>query len=120
MNAYCSRLWTIFGRAARMSVTTAQGEGGLENREGEERDETWTTVMSYIIHKVISVSLLGDKQRSRSLSGQRQHCNEPGPGMVRRTWTRKLVQFLNAIASLLFTRESLSVCLSSVNVPSTS
>ena len=39
MKAYCSRLWTIFGRAVLMSVTTAQGEDALENREGEERDE---------------------------------------------------------------------------------
>ena len=37
------------GRAARMSVTTAQGEGGLENREGEQRDETWTSIVSYNI-----------------------------------------------------------------------
>ena len=46
MKAYCSRLCTIFGRAALMSVTTAQGEGGLENREGEERDETWILIMA--------------------------------------------------------------------------
>ena len=43
------------GRAARMSVTTAQGEGGLENREGEQRDETWTSIVSYNINKVLSV-----------------------------------------------------------------
>ena len=48
MKAYCSRLWTIFGRAALMSVTTAQGEGGLENREGEERDETWILIITSI------------------------------------------------------------------------
>ena len=41
MNAYCSLLCTILGLAALMSVTTAQGEGGLEKRDGEERAETW-------------------------------------------------------------------------------
>ena len=55
MNAYCSRLWTIFGRAALMSVTTAQGEGGLENREGEERDETWLLIMFISIAKCLFV-----------------------------------------------------------------
>ena len=57
MKAYCSRLWTIFGRAALMSVTTAQGEGGLENRETEERDETWILIMASLtsIAKCLSV-----------------------------------------------------------------
>ena len=80
MKAYCSLLCTILGRAALMSVTTAQGEGGLENREAEERAETWSEMMTTSGSKG---SLPGDKRRSRFLFCQHLRCSELGQG---RAW----------------------------------
>ena len=67
------------------------GRPGEERRRRKGRDlenNHITRISGYLFinHKI---SLPGDKQRSRSLSCPRLRCNEPAPGMARRTWTRK-------------------------------